>query len=874
MKYNKSLIILMIFAVIACISMAGSVSAADTNNTTINSTNTTPNTAIETNATGQSSYKGPQTNTTKWNNSELGSYTKVTVTKNGTIYLVTTSGSSAGGILYALNPDGTLMWSFDTGFLGAPVKGSPVIGNDGTIYFVVEGNLYAMNTNGTQKWLYHTGTTGSISTPIIDSKGIIYFTSANNVYAIDTTSDPNGNDPKWTYSITGDLISSGAALSADGKTLYFGTHTNGLLYAINTADGSMKWNYTTGEIDNTPVVGPDGTIYVGTYTGVLYAIIDSGNQATVKWNPTIKTFKGASIALSKEGIIYIGCYKASDNFYAVNSSDGTVKYSCTLTGAIDQTAVIGSDGTIYIGTIKGILYALNPDLTIKWSYNAGGRFYDLTIGPDGTLYIPNSGLYTFQDLIANFTITPGANPLNCTFHDNSSNIPTSWSWDFGDGNTSTEQNPTHKYADAGTYTVILTVTNANGVTNTTTQTITVTKDTTAPTVTANPAGGSINSSKTVTLTPSENATIYYTLNGTTPNASSSVYNGPINITATTTLKYIAVDASDNWSTAYTQNYTLDTKAPTASTSVKTGTYNTNKIITLKMSEAGTIYYTLNGTTPTTKSTKYTGPITITSTKTLKYIAVDTAGNKSPIYTTKYTIDKTAPKISSFYPKSSTAGVSRTNTLYVKFSESIKAGTNWSKIYVKNLKTGKKVAVSKSISSNILYLKTGARTSYTWYQIYIPYAAVKDVAGNNLAKSYAWKFKTGTAATTVLDKGSKTIYGNYTVSHNDARIYSSTPKSVCSWTTYKYSNYSVKMVFTKDRYKYYEGKFVYFGTSKYTVYITKASSSTVKVVQYKWYSETGKTTTYTGYWKINGGNAVNFYKSSTFKTNYLNMYLKY
>lgn len=49
-----------------------------------------------------------------------------------------------------------------------------------------------------------------------------------------------------------------------------------------------------------------------------------------------------------------------------------------------------------------------------------------------------------------------------TFFDLSSNTPTGWLWDFGDGNTSTLQNPTHTYAASGTYTVTLTTTNAFG----------------------------------------------------------------------------------------------------------------------------------------------------------------------------------------------------------------------------------------------------------------------------------------------------------------------------------------------------------------------------------------------------------------------------
>ncbi|MFW5946392.1 MAG: GEVED domain-containing protein, partial [Candidatus Natronoplasma sp.] len=51
-----------------------------------------------------------------------------------------------------------------------------------------------------------------------------------------------------------------------------------------------------------------------------------------------------------------------------------------------------------------------------------------------------------------------------------------WSWDFGDGATSTSQNPSHSYDTADTYTVELTVTDDDGATDTTTQDITVEED--------------------------------------------------------------------------------------------------------------------------------------------------------------------------------------------------------------------------------------------------------------------------------------------------------------------------------------------------------------------------------------------------------------
>ncbi len=65
---------------------------------------------------------------------------------------------------------------------------------------------------------------------------------------------------------------------------------------------------------------------------------------------------------------------------------------------------------------------------------------------------------------ADFSATPtsGCAPLSVQFTDQSSGSPTSWLWSFGDGTTSSEQNPSHDYAECGLYAVTLTVQNAYG----------------------------------------------------------------------------------------------------------------------------------------------------------------------------------------------------------------------------------------------------------------------------------------------------------------------------------------------------------------------------------------------------------------------------
>ncbi|WNY28177.1 hypothetical protein MmiEs2_03590 [Methanimicrococcus stummii] len=73
-------------------------------------------------------------------------------------------------------------------------------------------------------------------------------------------------------------------------------------------------------------------------------------------------------------------------------------------------------------------------------------------------------VYVGGGVVADFTAnnTAGASPLSVKFTDKSSGNPTKYVWDFGDGSTSSEKNPSHVYNKTGTYTVSLTVSNEFG----------------------------------------------------------------------------------------------------------------------------------------------------------------------------------------------------------------------------------------------------------------------------------------------------------------------------------------------------------------------------------------------------------------------------
>ncbi|MDG2084966.1 MAG: PKD domain-containing protein, partial [Planctomycetota bacterium] len=101
-------------------------------------------------------------------------------------------------------------------------------------------------------------------------------------------------------------------------------------------------------------------------------------------------------------------------------------------------------------------------------YTAAGSF-EVTLevtGPGGSDTMICSSCITVEEQAPSAAFTPsttsGVRDLEVTFQDDSVGVITEWSWDFGDGNTSLDQSPTHTYTEAGLYTVSLTVTGPGG----------------------------------------------------------------------------------------------------------------------------------------------------------------------------------------------------------------------------------------------------------------------------------------------------------------------------------------------------------------------------------------------------------------------------
>ncbi|MTK64918.1 MAG: PKD domain-containing protein [Methanobacterium sp.] len=388
------------------------------------------------------------------------------------------------------------------------------------------------------------------------------------------------------------------------------------------------------------------------------------------------------------------------------------------------------------------------NVTLNASNDAGSNVLTLTnyINVEYTAPIANFSADKTQCLV----------PLTVYFTDNSVGDITSYAWDFNEDGVidSTQKNPVYIYTIPGLYTVTETVFGPGGDNTLKIPNYILVPDTTPPVPKSNLPGGLYNSNTTVKLSAVDNKDtnpmILYTVNGVDPTRNSIdpakkslLYNNGVMISneGITILKFIAVDNTGNVSPIITEIFKIDKKAPNAIANIKTGIYNTNKQIKLSMSESGLIYYTTNGTNPTKYSKLYKGPITIASTTSLKFMAVDLAGNQSPLYKMIYTIDKTAPKIKSTNPTVNTKHMSINSAVTIKFTEPVYKGYNYSKIYIKDLTTGKIAQSTAKISGNSLIIKTKYNLhKNSKYVVYLPKRALKDEVGNNAA-SYTLRYTT-------------------------------------------------------------------------------------------------------------------------------------
>jgi outer membrane protein assembly factor BamB len=314
--------------------------------------------------------------TLKWT-FPTGSYisSSPAIDSNGIIYI-----GSWDHNVYAVNPNGTLKWIYPTNEI---VTSSPAIGSDGIVYIGSwDHSVYALmapvsGVTATLRWQYATGNYVT-SSPAVSGTTVYVGSWDTRLYALMAPGSGLTASVVFSYT-TGDFVVGSPTVGSDG-TIYFGSYDKNL-YALN-ANGTLKWSYLTeGYINSTPAIGTDGTIFVGTsYDGIvlgqdeaLYAIRWTGGpNGTQHWKKLLG-YTGtdpsgdqmiSTPVVGANGTVYVGAkdFAPTGSVYALNPDTGATLWSYTTGNIIQSTPALGADGTLYIGSYDDGLYALGTPL--------------------------------------------------------------------------------------------------------------------------------------------------------------------------------------------------------------------------------------------------------------------------------------------------------------------------------------------------------------------------------------------------------------------------------------------------------------------------------------------------------------------------------
>lgn len=272
---------------------------------------------------------------------------------------------------------------------------SPAIGADGTVYVGDGARLLAFRPDRSLKWKSPAlSANKNHSSPAVAADGTIYVGGdeveepyRGRLYAL----NPADGSIKWFFSVEGHIINSSPAIGADG-TIYFGGFSDGKFYAVRP-NGTLKWAHETFANHDlaSPTLAPDGTIYVGTTASRVDApgksLLAFAPDGRLKWTFTTGDIVPRSPAVGADGTVYFN--SLDDHLYAV-TPEGKLKWKYkTRDAEIWSAPAIGADGVIYFGSSVGEneFHAVNPDGTLKWRIGThSGTGASAVVGGDGTVY--------------------------------------------------------------------------------------------------------------------------------------------------------------------------------------------------------------------------------------------------------------------------------------------------------------------------------------------------------------------------------------------------------------------------------------------------------------------------------------------------------
>lgn len=243
--------------------------------------------------------------------------------------------------LYALNTNtGKVVWKFKT---SGAINSSPAVCNQKVYFGSMDGHYYALNAHtGELFWKFKTGVERKTG-----RKGL--WGMQPDVFYMD--------DPF-------DFLISSPVVHGDGvhQTVYFGS-SDGNLYALDAADGSLKWKFSTGgAVRSTPCIY-DGIVYFGSWDQFVYAVDQYSGKLIWKFQTKSDAenhlLEGIQTSVSADnGRVFIG--SRDGYFYALDARNGKLEWQySTWPSWISSTSVVKDDTVFFTTSDTHLLIALD-----------------------------------------------------------------------------------------------------------------------------------------------------------------------------------------------------------------------------------------------------------------------------------------------------------------------------------------------------------------------------------------------------------------------------------------------------------------------------------------------------------------------------------
>jgi outer membrane protein assembly factor BamB len=306
---------------------------------------------------------------------------EIAMSSDGGIY------ANAGGHLKAFDRAGRLRWTSSEGIW---IDSAPVIGGNGTIYVRekkiqfkdaiggTNAGLLALHSDGTVKWRFPlSGIEGrSLEGSFgLDSNDTVYFTAGGDFFSPKALFAVSANGQElWRYQSTNNMTAP-VEIANDGSVLFLSRDSKKSELVRFDAQGIRNGYYRQeGENGSSFSVDWEGVVYLpGSRTNTMTAI---GRDGTVRWrfNSLLSAYLAPTIG--PDGSLYFtAAGLGGPHFLVALSKDGKLKWQLPLgTHWCFNPPAVALDGSLYLVTAEPKLTAVNPNGTVRWTFQPPRRF--------------------------------------------------------------------------------------------------------------------------------------------------------------------------------------------------------------------------------------------------------------------------------------------------------------------------------------------------------------------------------------------------------------------------------------------------------------------------------------------------------------------